>query len=546
MRAPLLLLVASTLICLAPFAGKAFNIDEPLFIWAAKNIQSKPFDPYGFNLIWYLTQEPMSKVTKNPPLASYYAALVGGIVGWRETALHLAFLIPAVAVVAGSYLLARGFCKQPLFAGLATLVTPVFLVSSTSVMSDTMMLAFWVWAVYCWIRGIEQNKHWMLLLSALFMAASALTKYFGMSLIPLLLAYTLMRKRSLGWWAAYFLIPVTILWGYELVTRSLYGEGLLLDSISYARYIRERKGGPFLAKSLAGLAYTGGSIIPVLFLAPMLWSRKIWYSGAACSVLLALLLSGMTYVGNFMMQDQGVTGWLVVFQCSLFAAGGVSLLALAFADLRRNRDAASSLLFLWTLGTFVFGTYFNWALNARSVLPMAPAAGILLMRQIEYQAGSKTRAEVLQTGVIRALIPAAIVALMVTWSDYRLANTARSAAAAIKEKFGSGSGQIWFQGHWGFQYYMESLGGKAIDVRSTVATPGDIVVTPKYNTNEFPIPPDQHRFLQAVELTAVPWLTTHSPPLGTSFYADVWGPLPFALGPVPKERYDVFLFTGRK
>ena len=32
--------VATTLACLAPFVHKAFHIDDPLFIWSAKQIQA--------------------------------------------------------------------------------------------------------------------------------------------------------------------------------------------------------------------------------------------------------------------------------------------------------------------------------------------------------------------------------------------------------------------------------------------------------------------------------------------------------------------------
>jgi len=50
---PLLILVSVTIISLVPFASKAFNIDEPLFIWVAKHIQSRPLDFYGFKINWY-------------------------------------------------------------------------------------------------------------------------------------------------------------------------------------------------------------------------------------------------------------------------------------------------------------------------------------------------------------------------------------------------------------------------------------------------------------------------------------------------------------
>ena len=68
-----------TVAVLSPQLNKPFNIDEPLFIWAARNIQTHPGDPYGFKVNWYGTIWPMADVTKNPPLACYYLAVAGSI-----------------------------------------------------------------------------------------------------------------------------------------------------------------------------------------------------------------------------------------------------------------------------------------------------------------------------------------------------------------------------------------------------------------------------------------------------------------------------------
>ncbi|MGO8764389.1 MAG: ArnT family glycosyltransferase [Limisphaerales bacterium] len=140
---------------LLPFCAKPFNLDDPLFIWVAKQIQAHPADPFGFTVNWGLTAIPMWKATENPPLACYYLALAGGLLGWSEVALHLAFILPAVGVVLGTHRLARHFCGSPMLAALAALCTPVFMISSLTLMSDVLMLAFWVWAVIFWVEGLN-------------------------------------------------------------------------------------------------------------------------------------------------------------------------------------------------------------------------------------------------------------------------------------------------------------------------------------------------------------------------------------------------------
>src|SRR4051812_34039948 len=49
-----IILTILTLVCLAPFLGKAFHIDDPLFIWAGKQIAQHPGNPYGFTVNWYM------------------------------------------------------------------------------------------------------------------------------------------------------------------------------------------------------------------------------------------------------------------------------------------------------------------------------------------------------------------------------------------------------------------------------------------------------------------------------------------------------------
>ncbi len=196
------------------------------------------------------------------------------------------------------------------------------------------------------------------------------------------------------------------------------------------------------------------------------------------------------------------------------------------------------LLFLWIFGTFVFASYFNWTVNARSILPMMPAVAILLMRRIEQRGMFSNGKKAWCTGF--PLIPAAILALVVTWADYSLSDTARRAAAEINNSYKSKPVDRWFQGHWGFQYYMESGGGKAYDKNNFQVNDGDIMIIPSNNTNLSPVPEKNTDLVQTITLSPFPWLTTMHYTVGAGFYTDVWGPLPFMIGAVPSEKYTIF------
>ena len=56
---PYLALTLVVFAALGPFLNKPFNIDDPLFIWAARQIQAHPLDPYGFDVNWYASATPM-------------------------------------------------------------------------------------------------------------------------------------------------------------------------------------------------------------------------------------------------------------------------------------------------------------------------------------------------------------------------------------------------------------------------------------------------------------------------------------------------------
>src|SRR5258708_3519590 len=49
---PYFALTLAVFTALGPFLAKPFNIDDPLFIWLAHQIQVHPGDPYGFSVNW--------------------------------------------------------------------------------------------------------------------------------------------------------------------------------------------------------------------------------------------------------------------------------------------------------------------------------------------------------------------------------------------------------------------------------------------------------------------------------------------------------------
>src|SRR5262249_41648259 len=253
---------------LAPFLNKAFHIDDPLFLWIAQQISTHPGDPYGFTANWYVSSQPMFSIMQNPPLSSYYMALVASFLGWNEPAMHSAFLVPAVAAVLGTFFLARRLCNSPLLAALLLLFTPVFLVSATGIMCDVWLLALWVWSIECWMRGLEREISWLLLVASILVAAAALTKYFGVALVPLLGVYTLVRERRVTHRTLYLLIPILVIASYEAITKAKYGQGLFSNAMLVSWNENAKPEQHFFQQLFIGLSFAGGCLFGVVFHAP--------------------------------------------------------------------------------------------------------------------------------------------------------------------------------------------------------------------------------------------------------------------------------------
>jgi 4-amino-4-deoxy-L-arabinose transferase-like glycosyltransferase len=532
-RWTLILLVS---VALGPFLAKPFNLDDPLFIWLAQQVQVHPGDPFGFALNWYGRVSPMWAITDNPPLAGYYFALSGTAFGWSEIGLHLGGLLAALAVILGTHRLALRLSAPPLLAACAVLFTPIFLVSAGTVMCDVLMLAFWVWAVVFWVEGLEQNRFPKILCASLLVALAMLTKYFGAALLPLLVVHGAMQKRKAGSWLASLLIPVAALGAYEWITLRLYGHPLLSTAAGFAAAAQTELGFSKLASGLIALAFTGGGAATALFLAPALWrARTLAMIVAGTTILGGALCCSGVFLQKYHALDNPAARTEVCAQVIFWAVGGVLVLVLAGADVLRNpRDARSWLLALWVAGTFIFAAFINWTVNGRSLLPLAPPVGILIARRWEYAGFNRPRA--LQIG----LAASALLALLVAQSDFQLAIAVRRSAQEAFARFDHSQKTVWFEGHWGFQYYMQALGATAVDVKHPAQKSGDILIVPMNNTDISEAPPEIVARRDIVDIPNPSRLTTWQAMAGAGFYASVVGPLPFGFGQVPAERVFVY------
>ncbi|MBI3288212.1 MAG: glycosyltransferase family 39 protein [Elusimicrobia bacterium] len=529
------IVVLATLGCLLPFLNKAFHIDDPLFLWVGENIQRNPFDFYNFPVNWDGREMPMWALTENPPLVGYYIALVTTLLGWSERALHAGFLVPACAAALGVFHLAGQLCSRPLLAALAAILTPVFIVCSTGVMCDMTMSAFWVWAAFLWVRGTKQRNDRDLLIGALLIAAMALTKYFAIILVPILGLYSALTTRKPGRWIALLLLPMAALLAYTIAFKLHYGLNPLAKAAAFSKHAHSVDGTTLLGKALVGFAFCGGCLASALWFLPLLWpGRKAALSwlGGVLLVALAARAAGVPVLA----EDRGGS-WPLSLQFVALATGGVAVLLLALQDAWEPRGADSILLLTWVLGPLLFSMLFNWAVNGRTLLPLFPAVGILIARRV-------SRVDPGRRAVSVALAGSAALAMAAAYADASMANASRDAAFSISRQMDGRP--MWFDGHFGFQYYTQKLGGKPLVSGRAAPAPGEIIVVPETNTYVIDkIPPERLEVLGILGARSCSWMATMNPHAGAGFYSHFFGSLPYVFAAVAPERYVLYKWLAR-
>ncbi len=536
----------ATLLVLLPFAAKPVHVDDALFVWTAQQVVRHPLDPYGFTVNWDGHRRPMVDMMQNPPLAAYGLAAVGAVAGWGEVGLHLAAFAVAAATVAGVYRLAATFCRRPALAAALVLACPGFLVSATTLMADVPLLCLWTWATLAWVHARPVT-------AGTLVAAAVLTKYPGVNLIPLLALHAVLCpadwRRARVRQALSLLIPVAVAVLYDRLTAHQYGQGLLSAAGGFAARSHAGPGLPAVARLTDAVGFAGGTALAAA--AVGLATARRWTALAVAAAGLAAVAVAVGFVphpGTWAATAAAAAvpgpaaalpAWAFDAEFGLFATAGVAVAALAAADLARSAPGLDRRLALflvaWVAGVFTFTVAFNWAINARTLLPLVPPACVMAARAVDRSA--------LRRSTVIAIVTATFaVTLAVTVADDALARANRRAAADLSAGPPAGPGRAWFQGHWGFQYYMQLGRATPVDAPADLR-PGDRLVLPLDNygvgTAGLRLSVDR-----VARYDAGPFLATMNAPMAAAFYGSAGDALPFAVGLVPPEPFVVTTVLG--
>jgi hypothetical protein len=194
---------------------------------------------------------------------------------------------------------------------------------------------------------------------------------------------------------------------------------------------------------------------------------------------------------------------------------------------------------LWVCGIFFFGSLINWTTNVRALLPATPAVAILLAAQASVR---RARAFSACPGLLAMLGISALAGLLVAQGDQAFARTARDAAREIARGHLRAGRPLWYQGAWGFQYYIDLEGARKLDWKHVEVVPGDEMVESYSNTDLRVLPPTIVRPIADYWIAVPALASTLSGEAGAGFYSDFFGPAPYVFGSPPDQVYFVLAF----
>lgn len=514
-----------------PFINQAFTIDDTNFLALAAHAWPHPLALYNFRINWLGEEQRAFDILANPPLIPWYLALVSTIARGREWVFHLSYWPFLVLTLAGAYRLGKRFAPEqgPLWTLLWTAFAPGLVLAEHALMPDVPLLACYVLGVALTIDAFDADNTAFAVGAAFFAGMAAVIRYSGITVIPLLLLYALLNRVRPRTTVLALIAAAAPLTAWSIASYQVYGhvhwlvmsgfEGQTLDAGDLVQKI------VYQCSSLALV------IAPAALLA-LLLNRELRRSirnGAAMGLALSVGLTLQPWLPRLL--PASAAALLAIGLAGTGAIGVLIIRNIRGAKQervwRRHSGPEADGLFLtgWVLGILIFNLYLAFA-AVRYLLPALVPTVLLLQRAFRSDPRSR-RGWWHATGISFAL------AALLSVSDQQFAGIYREYAATLPKAMQ----QRWFTGHWGWQYYMEAAGGRALSSSSNVQ-PGDEVITPLDPSPQSVPEGIKQEMAARSEIPGFPGLRTITYDGAACFYADglramtVWLPFGFTREPL--------------
>ncbi len=481
-------------------AAKPVVVDDTAYLLFARQIAAEPWNPYGFELFWYTQPQPAMTVLA-PPVVPYWLAAGVRLFG-ENVPLLKCWLFPFVWLFARSAdALLRRYARQTGTQVLLLLLVSPTVLPMVNLMLDVPAAALGLAAVVLLTRAADSGSWRGAAAAGLVGGLAAQTKY-TMLLLPVVMLWYGLVYHQLARTVVAVAVAVAAFAVWETWLDQRYGQShFVLHALSQAggppggerletwvRIVNALEEKSALVGAL--VAYLGGLAGAVGF-----------YGAAAVGVprRLIALAGGVTTAGlaavvylprrHTILGPDGGTSLTVVLWWTLGVAvllvtlRGVALLLLRCEPKRARislRSHSRDSLFLagWLLlelaGTVVLSPF----PAGRRVVGVSVVAALLVAR-VAGRVGRARPGRRPPTWVVPAGVAAGVLFALLDGYDAWVEKAAAGRAAAVVRDAGGG-GEVWFVGHWGFEFYCKREGMSPYIPGRSEVRPGDWLVVPDY------------------------------------------------------------------
>lgn len=482
-------------------AGKPLHIDDGCYWQYARHIAREPLDPYGFYSFTAERPQPANQ-TIAPPGLSYWWAVAIRLFGERPF-LWKVWLLPfSLLFVYSLHTLLLRFARGLELPLLAMLVFSPVVLPALNLMLDIPALALSLFAFTLFLRASDRlddssegerarrRAYGLAAAAGLVAGLACQTKYTGLLMPAVLFVHALLFRR-LRLWALTAGITAALFVGWETFIALRYGRSHFIYHYyaNHADWREKLQSGPPLLSLV-------GALGPGLLLLGLAALRRSARSLGATAVLLAagFLIVALTpealatFAPARAPGEEPVTLGFVIFTiCGVATLATIGLVAARIVRVLPGRPRAArplktewflvSWLALELLGYFAMSPF----PAARRVLGLVVAStvvcGRLASRTIRSSGGRRL---VLGVVAFNSALGALFFAV-----DFHEAVKIKQAVEEAAEWIGqrsAPSSQVFYVGHWGFQYYAERAGMiAAVDrqfYRRTILRAGDWLIVP--------------------------------------------------------------------
>lgn len=518
--------VLLALFCLLPFLNKAYTIDDPFFLFEARQILKTPLQPMSFRLCW-MGNETCFQASKlgagaKQGLMGYLLVPVILAGGAEWTAHLLQILLVAMAILAIVKLALRlGLTEiQAAVAGMFMTAIPPFLSMASTAMPDIAALAFGLTGMERLLAWKEEHRWRQALIASLALGLAAYARPHIALLIPLgalwlfndfqiSKAYRQFRQSTFLW------IPILaagfVLVAVNLVTRDRSAVVESADILVGP--------GHFRANIFAYLRYLFFPIPFTLVWLTIHWRRAIFLIG---------IPSIPVFISHFL-----VTPWRSLPQEWQVAAVFYSLAVLAdmIYQYVKTHDRVGVLLVLWVLIPTPAAVYTHFPL--KYMVPVLPAIVLILIKTL---ATLPRRRESLAYGGLIFVCTAFSFLLLVADNDF--AEYGRRAVAELIAPHVEKGEKVWFNGQWGFYWYALEAGASLSKPRELGPNPGDLLAVGTIEGADSTLNRFPHRELIDERCYSSPHGRTVE--YGAGLYSNLHGHVPWRWNPGATNDYQLW------